>query len=143
MAAVTVQDCLKVIPNRFELTLIASHRAKQLMNGSSPLYVSEKVEKNTVVALREIAANLLNIEKVKEEIKSNIKSQALFKNFDESATYDVKREIEVESASSGNVIEEVEDEIEDDVDIAEDDEEYYDEIADEDTDEDLSEDIEK
>lgn len=143
MAAVTVQDCLKVIPNRFELTLIASLRAKQLMNGSSPLYVSEKVEKNTIVALREIAANLLDVEKIKEEIKSNIKTQALFKNFDESSTYDVKREIEIESASSGNIIEEVDDEIEDDADIAEDDEEYYDEITDEDTDEDLSEDIEK
>ena len=55
MARITVDDCLKQIPNRFELTLAATYRARQLTNGATPLLESDK-DKNTVIALREIAA---------------------------------------------------------------------------------------
>ena len=129
MAAVTVEDCLKIVPNRFELSLIASYRAKQLMNGSPKLYVSDKVEKNTVIALREIAANLLDIQQIKEELKNNIKNQTLFKNFDENSTYDSKREenasLDDNSADSNDDDDDVlvDDSIDD-----EDDNSYYDNI---------------
>lgn len=54
MARITVEDCLKNIPNRFEMTLSAAHRARQLASGSTPLVPDDK-DKPTVIALREIA----------------------------------------------------------------------------------------
>lgn len=53
MARVTVEDCLKKIPNRFEMVLCAAYRARQLSEGHAP-HVDAK-DKQTVVALREIA----------------------------------------------------------------------------------------
>ena len=55
MARITVDDALKLIPNRFELTLAATYRSRQLANGATPLLEPNK-DKPTVVALREIAA---------------------------------------------------------------------------------------
>ncbi len=55
MARITVDDCMKLIPNRFELTLAATYRARQLTNGATPLVEPDK-DKPTVIALREIAA---------------------------------------------------------------------------------------
>ena len=61
MARITVEECLKLIPNRFELTLTAAFRARQLANGASHL-VSESRDKPTVVALREISQGKVGIE---------------------------------------------------------------------------------
>jgi DNA-directed RNA polymerase subunit omega len=55
MARITVDDCMKLIPNRFELTLAATYRARQLTNGATPLVEPDR-DKVTVIALREIAA---------------------------------------------------------------------------------------
>lgn len=55
MARVTVEDCLKNVKNRFELVLLASKRARQLMRGKTPK-VDIDHDKATVIALREIAA---------------------------------------------------------------------------------------
>ena len=55
MARITVEDCMKLIPNRFELTLAATYRARQLTNGATPLVEPDR-DKATVIALREIAA---------------------------------------------------------------------------------------
>jgi DNA-directed RNA polymerase subunit omega len=65
MARVTVEDCLEVIPNRFELVLAAARRAKQLLKGSRPLVESEN--KEVVTALREIAAGVVTINRAKSE----------------------------------------------------------------------------
>jgi len=61
MARITIDDCLKNIPNRFELTLAASIRARQISIGNSPL-VDENHDKPTVLALREIADGEVGIE---------------------------------------------------------------------------------
>lgn len=61
MARVTVDDCLKRIPNRFQLTLAATYRARQVSAGSTPLVECDK-DKPTVVALREIAAGKVGVE---------------------------------------------------------------------------------
>lgn len=61
MARVTIDDCLKRIPNRFQMTLAAAHRARQIANGATPLVDAEK-DKPTVVALREMAAGKIGIE---------------------------------------------------------------------------------
>ena len=53
MARITVEDCLEKVPNRFELTLLAAKRARQLFAGAKPLILSSNRE--VVTALREIA----------------------------------------------------------------------------------------
>ena len=55
MARITVEECLTQIPNRFELTLAAAYRARQLANGASHLVEEGNNDKPTVVALREIS----------------------------------------------------------------------------------------
>ncbi|MEO8604336.1 MAG: DNA-directed RNA polymerase subunit omega [bacterium] len=60
MARITVEDCLKKIPNRFELVLLGARRAKQLLKGARPLVESEN--KEVVTALREIAAGEVEME---------------------------------------------------------------------------------
>ncbi|RLJ18155.1 DNA-directed RNA polymerase subunit omega [bacterium endosymbiont of Escarpia laminata] len=58
MARVTVEDCLDYVDNRFDLVLLATKRARQLVNGVEPLIPWEN-DKPTVVALREIADGLI------------------------------------------------------------------------------------
>jgi DNA-directed RNA polymerase subunit omega len=60
MARITVEDCLKQIPNRFELTLAATYRARMLAQGHTPKIESK--DKPTVTALREIATGKVGIE---------------------------------------------------------------------------------
>ena len=59
MARITVEDCLNNINNRFELVLTATKRARQIANGAEPM-VDEQNDKPTVLALREIAENLVS-----------------------------------------------------------------------------------
>ena len=54
MARVTVEDCVDKVPNRFELVMLAAHRAREIQSGSAPT-VDRDNDKNPVVALREIA----------------------------------------------------------------------------------------
>jgi DNA-directed RNA polymerase subunit omega len=61
MARITVEECLTQIPNRFDLTLAAAYRARQLANGAAHL-VDESRDKPTVVALREISEGKVGIE---------------------------------------------------------------------------------
>lgn len=63
MARVTVEDCLDHVDNRFDLVLLATKRARQLVNGVDPLLPWEN-DKPTVVALREIAEGLVDDEVV-------------------------------------------------------------------------------
>ena len=66
MARVTVEDCLDNVDNRFELVLVATKRARQLANGKDALVPLEN-DKPTVVALREIADNLVTDEMLADE----------------------------------------------------------------------------
>ncbi|WP_291990943.1 DNA-directed RNA polymerase subunit omega [Candidatus Accumulibacter sp. ACC007] len=61
MARVTVDDCLHRIPNRFQMTLAATYRARQLAAGATPL-VDGGRDKPTVIALRELAAGKVGLE---------------------------------------------------------------------------------
>ena len=62
MARITVDDCLKKIPNRFQLTLIASIRARQLANGAESMIENVNEDKPSVLALREIASGAIGSE---------------------------------------------------------------------------------
>lgn len=70
MARVTVEDCLDHVDNRFDLVLLATKRARQLVNGVQPLLEWEN-DKPTVMALREIAEGLVD-EKVVEPPREEI-----------------------------------------------------------------------
>jgi len=67
MARVTVEDCVDKVTNRFELVLLASHRARTISAGS-PITVERDNDKNPVVALREIADKTVSPEDVKEDL---------------------------------------------------------------------------
>ena len=59
MARITVEDCLDHVENRFDLVLLAARRARQISQGADPLVPAEN-DKPTVIALREIAENLVS-----------------------------------------------------------------------------------
>lgn len=82
MARVTVEDCVDKVPNRFELVMLAAHRARQIESGAN-ITVTRNNDKNPVVALREIA--------------------------DETITADHLREMAIESHQTQNEVDEPED----------------------------------
>lgn len=61
MARITIDDCLTRIPNRFQLTLAATYRARQITMGGTPQVEIDR-DKPTVIALREIAAGMVGVE---------------------------------------------------------------------------------
>jgi DNA-directed RNA polymerase subunit omega len=61
MARITVDDCIKQIPNRFDMTLVATIRARQLAIGSAPM-VDPARDKPTVIALRELAQGKIGLD---------------------------------------------------------------------------------
>jgi len=67
MARVTVEDCVDKVDNRFELVLLAGHRARMIASGS-PITVDRDNDKNPVVALREIADQTISPEDLREEL---------------------------------------------------------------------------
>lgn len=67
MARVTVEDCVDKVENRFELVLLAGHRARMISAGS-PLSVDRDNDKNPVVALREIADETLSPDDLREDL---------------------------------------------------------------------------
>jgi len=74
MARVTVEDCVEKVPNRFDLVLLAAHRARVLASGA-PLTVDRDNDKNPVVALREIADKGLTPEALREDLISSLQKQ--------------------------------------------------------------------
>jgi DNA-directed RNA polymerase subunit omega len=67
MARVTVEDCTKNVDSLFDLVLLASHRAK-VLNAGNEANIAIDNDKNTVVALREIADEKISVDEVKEDI---------------------------------------------------------------------------
>ena len=71
MARVTVEDCVDKVPNRFELVMLAAHRAREIAAGA-PITVSRDNDKNPVVSLREIADETQGADDLRERlIESN------------------------------------------------------------------------
>ena len=67
MARVTVEDCVDKVPNRFELVMLASHRAREISTGA-PLTVDRDNDKNPVVSLREIAEETQGSDELRERM---------------------------------------------------------------------------
>ena len=100
MARVTVEDCVDKIPNRFELVMMASQRARGLSAGSQ-ITVDRDNDKNPVVSLREIAETTVSTEDLTEEL---IKSLQTFVAIDEPEEEDIESlETEQDSNSGEDV----------------------------------------
>tara|TARA_B100002051_G_scaffold103305_1_gene98765 strand:+ start:871 stop:1305 length:435 start_codon:yes stop_codon:yes gene_type:complete len=67
MARITVEDCIDKFPSRFELVLVASNRARKLHSGMNPT-IEKDNDKNTVIALREIATETLTKDQLKNDL---------------------------------------------------------------------------
>lgn len=67
MARVTVEDCIVKIPNRFDLVMVASQRARDI-SGGMPLTIDRDNDKNPVVSLREIADETVDLEELRDAI---------------------------------------------------------------------------
>jgi DNA-directed RNA polymerase subunit omega len=65
MARVTVQDCIQVVPNRFELVVLSAQRSREILSGSV-LTVERDGDKNTVVALREIGSSTIDVNRLRD-----------------------------------------------------------------------------
>ena len=80
MARVTVEDCVDKVPNRFELVMLAAHRAREISAGA-PITVGRDNDKNPVVSLREIAEetqqaeDLRELETVSQEVLTSLKAE--------------------------------------------------------------------
>ena len=68
MARVTVEDCVGMVPNRFELVLLAAQRARDIRSGAE-LTVEKDNDKNAVIALREIAEETIDLETLRHELE--------------------------------------------------------------------------
>ncbi|GAB4284714.1 MAG: DNA-directed RNA polymerase subunit omega [Roseovarius sp.] len=74
MARVTTEDCVDKVPNRFELVLLAAHRAREISAGA-PITVERDNDKNPVVALREIAEETQSAEELRERLIESLQTQ--------------------------------------------------------------------
>jgi DNA-directed RNA polymerase subunit omega len=74
MARVTVEDCVDKVPNRFELVMLAAHRAREIQAGS-PLTVDRDNDKNPVVSLREIAEETQSADSLRERMIESYQTQ--------------------------------------------------------------------
>ena len=77
MARVTVEDCIMIVPNRFDLVVLAAQRAKQISSGM-PLTIDRDNDKDAVVSLREIADKTIDVKLVNEEIIANFQKKSGF-----------------------------------------------------------------
>ena len=96
MARVTVEDCVDKVENRFELVLLASHRARMISSGA-PLTIDRDNDKNPVVALREIADQSIAPEDLKEDLIHSLQKHV---EVDEPETEPVPMIPVAESAST-------------------------------------------
>ncbi len=106
MARVTVQDCIKIIQNRFELILVASERARTLAKGAEPLLERDR-DKNPVVALREIAEKKLDLDQTRVDLVKGLQKyheEVLTENEDEQS----EKSTEVAQELNNEIIEDVE-----------------------------------
>jgi DNA-directed RNA polymerase subunit omega len=74
MARVTVENCVDKVPNRFDLVMLASHRAREIATGS-PLTVERDNDKNPVVSLREIADETQDAAELRERMIESLQTQ--------------------------------------------------------------------
>tara|TARA_B100001248_G_C27396306_1_gene465818 strand:+ start:866 stop:1219 length:354 start_codon:yes stop_codon:yes gene_type:complete len=115
MARVTVEDCIRIIDNRFELILLASERSKTLAKGVKPLLDRDR-DKNPVLALREIAENKLDLDATKDDLVKGLQKvheevlvepeEQLIESENQSVDEDLIKDLEANADDAGLSIEE-------------------------------------
>lgn len=104
MARVTVEDCITKVPNRFELVMMASHRARELSTGVQPLVPHER-DKRTVIALREIADTDINLPNLTEGLVKSLQKVQVRKEVDNEEILEIlnaqNKTIDEDAASAG------------------------------------------
>ena len=99
MARITVEDCIDKFPSRFELVLVASNRARKLYYGESPTVEIDN-DKNTVIALREIAEETLTTEQLKNDLIEEYQTNTFIEDEDVDEIEDNSSESQLENNDS-------------------------------------------
>ena len=100
MARITVEDCIDKFPSRFELVLVASNRARKLHSGETP-NVDKDNDKNTVIALREIADEKLSIDELKNDLIEEYQTVTLTEDEEET---DLNNDVDDTSSEEENLL---------------------------------------
>ena len=100
MARVTVEDCIEIVPSRFELVALASKRARDISAGAPPT-VDRDNDKNAVIALREIAGKTVDAEELREAVIRGMQ-QHLPSADDSDADLDSELQAELESVGGSS-----------------------------------------
>ena len=104
MARITVEDCIDKFPSRFELVLVASNRARKLHAGENPT-IEKDNDKNTVIALREIAEETLTVDQLKNDLIEEYQTTTFTEDEDLDETNENNDEL---SKDDNNLFEEAE-----------------------------------
>ena len=99
MARITVEDCIDKFPSRFELVLVASNRARKLYSGDNPTVEIDN-DKNTVIALREIAEETLTTEQLKNDLIEEYQTNTFIEDEDVDEIEDNSSESQLENNDS-------------------------------------------
>ena len=97
MARITVEDCIDKFPSRFELVLVASNRARKLYSGENPTVETDN-DKNTVIALREIAEETLTSEQLKNDLIEEYQTNTFSEDEDLDEIEDISDEDQSEES---------------------------------------------
>tara|TARA_B100001248_G_C27244457_1_gene390872 strand:- start:365 stop:784 length:420 start_codon:yes stop_codon:yes gene_type:complete len=101
MARITVEDCIDKFPSRFELVLVASNRARKLHSGEEPTIEIDN-DKNTVIALREIAEETITSEQLKNDLIEEYQTNTFSEDEDINEIEDNSDESQSEASESVN-----------------------------------------
>ena len=102
MARITVEDCIDKFPSRFELVLVASNRARKLFTGENPTVEIDN-DKNTVIALREIAEETISKEELKNDLIQEYQTNTFGEDVDLNEIEDTSNESQVETNEVSNI----------------------------------------
>ena len=109
MARITVEDCIDKFESRFELVLVAANRARKIYSGETPT-VEKDNDKNTVIALREIADETIPVDNLKEKLVEEFQAESMQSEEEFSLEYSNDEEINVEDEIiDENIIQEIND----------------------------------
>ena len=109
MARITVEDCIDKFESRFELVLVAANRARKIHSGEVPT-VEKDNDKNTVIALREIADETIPVDNLKEKLVEEYQAESMQSEEELSLEYSKDEEINVEDEIiDENTIQEIND----------------------------------
>jgi len=104
MARITVEDCISLVSNRFELCVLASYRAKEICRGAHVTIEKHANDKNTVTSLREIAECGVSVDALRDSYVRSLHTSAYFDDVSEEDTQNIAAEL-MEASEKHYVVE--------------------------------------